>query len=100
MSEPQLPQRPYADEPVDPPVPDTGEGPRPVLDLPDDDGDGLQQRADDALVDGADPRIAAAVARLDALGEAPPAEHVEVYEDVHRVLQDALADAARGDQQQ
>jgi hypothetical protein len=45
--------------------------------------------------DGADPRVAAAVARLDALGDTPPAEHVEVYEDVHRVLQDALADAAR-----
>lgn len=44
-------------------------------------------------VTGGDPRIAAAVARLDALGERPPAEHVEVYEDVHRVLQDALADA-------
>jgi hypothetical protein len=45
--------------------------------------------------DGADPRVAAAVARLDELGDTPPAEHVEVYEDVHRVLQDALADAAR-----
>ena len=41
-----------------------------------------------------DPRIAAAVARLDGLTDTPPAEHVEVYEDVHRVLQDALADAA------
>ena len=47
--------------------------------------------------DAADPRIAAAVARLDGLGDTPPAEHVEVYEDVHRALQDALADAARGD---
>jgi hypothetical protein len=44
----------------------------------------------------ADPRVVAAVARLDGLGDTPPAEHVEVYEDVHRVLQDALADAARG----
>ena len=44
-----------------------------------------------------DPRIAAAVARLDALSDTPPAEHVEVYEQVHRVLQDALADATRGD---
>jgi hypothetical protein len=43
---------------------------------------------------GADPRVAAAVARLDELGDTPPAEHVEVYEDVHRVLQDAMADAA------
>jgi hypothetical protein len=49
--------------------------------------------------DGADPRVAAAVARLDGLGDTPPAEHVEVYEDVHRVLQDALADAARPQEQ-
>ncbi len=56
---------------------------------------GTLERGDDV----ADPRIAAAVARLDALGDSPPAEHVEVYEDVHRVLQDALADAARGGEQ-
>ena len=42
-----------------------------------------------------DPRIAAAVARLDGLGDQPPAEHVEVYEEVHRVLQESLADATR-----
>ena len=35
----------------------------------------------------------AAVARLDALGDRPPVEHVEVYEEVHRVLQESLADA-------
>ena len=40
-----------------------------------------------------DPRIAAAVARLDSLGDQPPAEHIEVYEEVHRVLQESLADA-------
>jgi hypothetical protein len=45
---------------------------------------------------GADPRIAAAVARLDGLEDQPPAEHVEVYEEVHGVLQESLADAARG----
>jgi hypothetical protein len=49
--------------------------------------------ADDDLVAGEGP-VATAVARLDSLAELPPAEHVEVYEDVHRVLQDALADAA------
>jgi hypothetical protein len=43
--------------------------------------------------DPRDPRIAAAVARLDTLGDRPPVEHVEVYEDVHRVLQESLADA-------
>ena len=46
------------------------------------------------MTDVRDPRIAAAVARLDGLTDTPPVEHVEVYEDVHRVLQDALADAA------
>jgi len=46
------------------------------------------------VADVRDPRIAAAVARLDGLTDTPPVEHVEVYEDVHRVLQDALADAA------
>lgn len=44
-----------------------------------------------------DPRIAAAVERLDSLAERPPAEHVEVYDEVHAVLQDALSDA-QGDQ--
>jgi hypothetical protein len=50
---------------------------------------------DDATApgDARDPRIAAAVARLDTLGDRPPVEHVEVYEDVHRVLQESLADA-------
>jgi hypothetical protein len=42
---------------------------------------------------GADPRVAAAVERLDGLGDVPVAEHVEVYEDVHQVLQESLAEA-------
>jgi hypothetical protein len=41
----------------------------------------------------ADPRIADAIERLERLAERPPAEHVEVYEDVHRVLQESLAEA-------
>ena len=41
-----------------------------------------------------DPRVAAAVDRLDELASKDPAEHVEIYEQVHRELQDALADAA------
>jgi hypothetical protein len=40
-----------------------------------------------------DPRVAAAVQRLDELGDSPPEEHVEVYEHVHRVLQETLGDA-------
>ena len=33
-----------------------------------------------------------ALARLQALPERPVSEHVSIYEDVHRLLQDALAD--------
>jgi hypothetical protein len=45
-------------------------------------------------VDPSDPRVTAAVDRLDELAAKAPAEHVEIYEQVHRDLQDALADAA------
>ncbi|HTE73608.1 MAG TPA: hypothetical protein VK640_10470, partial [Actinomycetes bacterium] len=40
-----------------------------------------------------DLRVAAAVRRLEELGDSPPEEHVEVYEQVHRVLQETLGDA-------
>ena len=39
------------------------------------------------------PRIAEAVARLQALGDSPPEQHIEVYEELHRVLHEALNDA-------
>lgn len=39
-----------------------------------------------------DPRVDAAVARVAELGALTTAEHVEVYEDIHRRLQGALAD--------
>jgi hypothetical protein len=38
-----------------------------------------------------DPRVDAAVARLRDTEGRPAAEHVEVFEDVHRRLQEALA---------
>jgi hypothetical protein len=41
-----------------------------------------------------DPRVAAAVRRLDELSDLAPAEHVDVYESVHRSLQESLAEAA------
>jgi hypothetical protein len=41
--------------------------------------------------DGGDPRVAAAVAQLDGLEHRPVAEHVAVFETVHRTLQDTLA---------
>ena len=43
-----------------------------------------------------DQRMADAVARLEGLAHRPPEEHVEVYEDVHRVLHASLSDAQAG----
>jgi hypothetical protein len=40
-----------------------------------------------------EPRVAAAVRRLEEVGGSPPEEHVEVYEQVHQVLQEALGEA-------
>ncbi len=37
------------------------------------------------------PAVVAARTRLEALDGAPVAEHVEVFDGVHRLLQDALA---------
>jgi hypothetical protein len=39
-----------------------------------------------------DTRVDAAVERLAALDELPVSEHVPVYDEVNRLLQDALAD--------
>jgi len=36
-------------------------------------------------------QVEAALTRLDDLDETPVAEHVVVYDEVHRLLQDALA---------
>ncbi|MCY7366003.1 MAG: hypothetical protein LH469_11940 [Frankiaceae bacterium] len=35
--------------------------------------------------------VATALTRLQALGDKPVSEHVEVFDEVHRLLQDALA---------
>jgi hypothetical protein len=40
-----------------------------------------------------EPRVDAATARLDEVTDLPTTDHVAVYDDVHRRLQDALADA-------
>ena len=40
-----------------------------------------------------DPRVAAALQRLEELGDSPPEEHVELYEQLHQVLQETLGDA-------
>lgn len=46
--------------------------------------------------DTGDARVDAVLAPLATLADAPIAEHVGVYDDVHRGLQDALADLDRG----
>ena len=43
-----------------------------------------------------EPEVDAAAARLDALDELPVTEHVRVFDDAHRSLQDALADLDEG----
>jgi hypothetical protein len=44
-----------------------------------------------------DPRVQAALQRLGELADTAPPEHVEIYEDVHRTLQEVLAEAGRQD---
>jgi hypothetical protein len=56
--------------------------------------DGAPAPAEPAVTD---PRIARAVGLLDTLGERPPAEHVEVYDEVHSVLQESLSEAQAGE---
>jgi hypothetical protein len=41
-----------------------------------------------------DPRVDAALRRAGELAATSPTEHVEIYEDVHRSLQEVLADAS------
>jgi hypothetical protein len=41
-----------------------------------------------------DPRVDAALRRAGELAASTPTEHVEIYEDVHRSLQEVLADAS------
>ena len=78
MSEHQQPvdEQPVDEQPVDEqPVDEQPVDEQPVSDAP------------------GDPRVAAAVARLEELGASLPEEHVEVYEQVHQVLQETLSDA-------
>lgn len=46
----------------------------------------------DAPPETGDPRVDEALAGLTGIGGQPPGEHVAVYEEVHRRLQDTLAD--------
>ncbi len=58
--------------------------------------DPLPQPVEDAATapESADPRVGAALQRAADLAETSPAEHVDIYEDVHRSLQEVLADAS------
>jgi hypothetical protein len=47
----------------------------------------------DAVPVTGEPRVDAATARLEEIVALPTVDHVEIYEDVHQRLQDALADA-------
>jgi hypothetical protein len=69
---------------------EAGDGlpPEDVLEAP---AQPVMDRAPDRGESTGDPRVDAAVARLAELDERPTAEHVEVYDDVHRRLQDALS---------
>jgi hypothetical protein len=60
------------------------------------DTDHLDERDVDEAYTGPDvgnPRIGQAVARLQRLGDSPPEEHIEVYEELHQVLHETLSDA-------
>jgi hypothetical protein len=56
------------------------------------------QSADGEIAEGTagDPRVDAALERLDALDELPVSEHVAQYDALHRTLQDALATIDEG----
>lgn len=43
-----------------------------------------------------DPRVDSALDRLDVVENAPLVDHVAAYDEVHRLLQDALADVDQG----
>ena len=80
MSEhPQPAEQPMAESPDEQPV----------------DEQPVDEQPEPANAPGApgDPRVAAAVQRLEELGDSPPEQHVEVYEQVHQVLQETLSDA-------
>lgn len=49
------------------------------------------------MTDVPDPRVELAIERMGELADRPPAEHVAVYDDVHRTLQEVLAQAAEDD---
>jgi hypothetical protein len=53
-------------------------------------------RAQEDLPETGDPRVDEVLARLSGIGDKPTAEHVAVYDDVHRGLQDALANLDQG----
>jgi hypothetical protein len=77
-------------QPVDEPPVDEPPVDEPPVDEPPVDEPPVDEQPTDAP---GDPRVAAAVQRLEQLGDSPPDQHVEVYEQVHQVLQETLSDA-------
>jgi hypothetical protein len=90
-------------EALEPPIedPEPAEGAEPAQDAAEDDeaaadAPAVREPAQDAAVPSApaptgDERVDVALARFGELSEAPVADHVEVFEDVQRRLQDVLA---------
>jgi hypothetical protein len=84
-----LPDEPVDEQPVDEQLADEQLADEQLADAP------VEQPGDVPADGPGDPRVAAAVRRLEGLGDSPPEEHVEVYEQVHQVLQETLDDAQR-----
>ena len=58
------------------------------------DGPAVEEPVEMSAPASGDPRVDAAMQRAAELAGTSPTEHVEIYEDVHRSLQEVLADAS------
>jgi hypothetical protein len=67
---------------------ETGDEPREAASA----GTGVGQQEVPAAPVTGEPAVDDALAQLSQIGEAPTADHVEIYDDVHRRLTDALTD--------
>ncbi|MGN6244115.1 MAG: hypothetical protein ACTHQ3_10665 [Motilibacteraceae bacterium] len=85
-------EEPFEDQAIDAPIDQQGEAD--LLDAADP-HDGSDAGRTEVIPTGED-RVDAALERLPELDRLPTAEHVAVYEEVHRSLQDALGAAAGG----
>jgi hypothetical protein len=81
-------------EPVDAPEDDISEGEAGIPDEPEAFVEELRAQAD--LPETGDPRVDEVLAGLSGIENLPTAEHVAVYDQAHRGLQDALANLDQG----